>query len=100
MENHAVFLVDLANKITVFPPKDALQRAAFWRHDMHLDFPRSQRGGNLETNEARTQHDRMLGLLCVGDDRSRITKRAQHMDMGLICAGNVETNRLRAGCQQ
>jgi hypothetical protein len=66
---------------------------------MDLDFPRSQRGGDLETNEARAQHDRTPCLLCLSDDGSRITERAQHMNMGLVRPGNVETSRLGASCQ-
>src|SRR5262249_11935529 len=100
MEDHAVFLVDLLNKIAVFPPEYPLQGPAFWRHDVDLDFPRSQRSGNLETNEARAEHDGMLRLLCLSDNRSRITERAQQMDMGLVSAGNVEANWLGAGRQQ
>src|SRR6516164_1563543 len=99
MEDHAVFLVKLAYKIAVFAPEHALQGPAFWCHDMNLNFPRSQSGGDLQTNEARAKHDRTPRLLCLSDDGSRVAERAQHVDMGLVRPGNVKTNRLGASCQ-
>src|SRR6516162_8413414 len=92
MENHVMFLVELAYKIAVFAPEHALQGPAFWRHDMNIDFPSSQRGGDLQANEARAKHDRTPRLLCLSDDGSRVAERAQHMDMGLVRPGNAELN--------
>src|SRR5262249_59247868 len=100
MEYDAVLLVDRADDIAKFAPQHAFQRPALRCHDMNLDLARSQRGGNLEPDEARTDHHRALGRLCPGNDRARIGERAQHVHMRLISAGDIEANGLCAGCEQ
>src|SRR5262245_44615220 len=58
MEYDAVLLVNRAYEIAKFAPEHAFQRPALRCHDMNLDFARPQRGGNLEPDEARADHDR------------------------------------------
>src|SRR5262249_42577514 len=84
MEDDAVLLVNRAYEIAEFTPEHALQRPALRRHDMNLDFARPQRGSNLEPDEACAEHDRALRRFCLGNDRSRIGKRAQHLHMRLL----------------
>src|SRR5262249_28152648 len=100
MEYDAVLLVDRAYDIAKFTPEHAFQRPTLRRHDVNLDLARPQRGGNLEPDEASAEHHRAPGRFCPGNDRSRVGERAQHVHMRLSSAGDIEANRLSAGCEQ
>ena len=67
---------------------------------MHLDVTRSQRGSDLQSDEACAEHERAPRRLRPGDDRPRIRERAQHENVRLIGAGDVEANGFGAGCEQ
>jgi len=64
------------------------------------DAAATQGRGNLEADEACADHDCALGRFCPGNDRSRIGERAQHVHVRLISAGDIEAQRLGAGCEQ
>ena len=64
---------------------------------MDLQLAGAQGRGDLEPDEARAHHDGVPRLLCVCDDRACVAERAQHVDVRLARAGNVEANRLGAG---
>src|SRR5262249_9899468 len=100
MECDAVLLVDRAYEIAKFASEHAFQGPTLRCDDMNLDLARPQRGGNLEPDEARTDHDRALDRFCLGNDRSRIGERAQHVHVRLIGAGDIEANGFGAGCEQ
>src|SRR5262249_46755272 len=76
MEYDAVFLVNCADEIIEFGAEHAFQRAALWRHDMNLDLTSTQRGGDLEPDEARTEYHRAPRLLCLGDNHPRVAERS------------------------
>ena len=54
MKHDAVLLVQSPYEASDFRPHNALQRLAFRRDDMDLDSARTQRRGDLQTYEART----------------------------------------------
>ena len=60
-------------------------------------MPRARRRSrDLETDEARAEHDRLLCALCALDDGPAVGERAQREDMGLVGARDGQRHRLRA----
>src|SRR5215813_5051742 len=59
---------------------------------LSIDVARAQRRGDLESDEACPDHDRAPRRLRLGDDGARIAERAQHVDVRLVGAGNIEAN--------
>src|SRR5262249_4701355 len=100
MKYDAVLLVNRADEVAEFAPEYPLQRPVLWSHDMNLDVARAQRCGDLESDEACPDHDRAPRRLRLGDDGARIAERAQHVDVRLVGAGDIETDRFGAGCEQ
>ena len=92
-----MLFVEFSNEIAEFRTEDALQRPAFRRDDVNIQVPRPQRGRNLQTDEARADDNGVPRRRCVGDDGARVGKRAQNVDMRLIRARNLQTDRLGAG---
>ena len=97
MEDDAVLFVQFADEVAEFTAEDAFHRPPLGGHDMDLQLAGAQGRGGLEPDEARAHHDGVPRLLCVRDDRACVAERAQHVDMRLARAGNVEANRLGAG---
>src|SRR5262249_50250417 len=68
MKYDAVLLVNGADEVAEFAPEYPLQRPVLGSHDMNLDVARAQRRGDLESDEACTDHDRAPRRLRLGDD--------------------------------
>src|SRR6516165_4943677 len=100
MKHDAMLLVNAADEIAVFAPEDAFQGAMFGCHDVDLDLAGPQRGGDFKPDEACADDYGMPGLLCPGNDRARVGKRAQDVHMRLIRARDIEANGLGAGREQ
>jgi len=67
---------------------------------MNLDIPGAQGCGDLEPNEARSDHDSALCPVGRCDDRAAIVERAQQMNVRLVGAGDRQPHGLRTGRQQ
>jgi len=59
MEGHAMLLVNVPNEISDFCAHDALQWTSLRGDDVDLDTPCAERGGDLKTDEARADHNRL-----------------------------------------
>src|SRR5690606_40471722 len=70
------------------------------RDDVNLEAPLQQRGGDLEADEARADDHGAPRSGQAIDDRAAVSQRAQHVNIRLIRAGNVEAYRLGAGREQ
>ena len=87
---------EVAHLRTQYP----LHRPFARRHNMNIDFAGAQGGGNFEADEAGAQNDGAARSPGPFDDRPAIRKRAQHMDVWLVGAGDGQANRFCSGCQQ
>src|SRR5262245_16789232 len=80
--------------------EDTLEWERFWRDDMNLEIPSSQRGRGLEPDEAGADHHGTLGALRGVDDRAAVGERAEGMYVRAIGARHIQADGLGAGREQ
>src|SRR5947207_5898720 len=79
VKNHAVLFVQIAHELTHLRSQYAFHRPLLRRDDMNVDAARTQRRGDLETDEARTHHDRALCRCGLRNDGAAISERTQRV---------------------
>jgi hypothetical protein len=100
VEDHPLGLVEAADEPADVHAEDALQGLGFRGHDVHGEAPLAQRGGDLETDEARADHQRALGGRRSGDDRAAVGEGAQVVDPRIVRTGYLEAHGIGAGGNQ
>src|SRR5581483_10048547 len=97
MEDHAVGFVERPNEVAELDAEHALEGARARSDDVHFDASVTQRGGDLEPDEARPEHDRAASCLGGLDDPTAVGKGAKVMDGWTGLTGNREPQRLGTG---
>jgi hypothetical protein len=86
VETHALLFVQLLHVAADLFAHDVRQRHAVTAHHVDLELAGPQRGGDLQANEARTDHDDAARLRGRIDDGLRISQRAQRLHVRQIRA--------------
>ena len=100
MEDDAMLLMQSANEIAHLGPQNALHRTFFRRHDVDFDVPGAERSRDFEPDEAGAEHDRPPRRPGAIDDRPAVRERAQHENVGRLCARNGWAHRFGARRQK
>lgn len=72
-----MLLVEAANEVAQLRTQHAFERAPLGPDHVHLDPPRAERRGDLESHEARAQDDRAPRPVRRLDDRATVGQGAQ-----------------------
>src|SRR5207244_2022025 len=100
MKRDALRFVQRLNEFAEVVAHDALERKLLWCDYVNAESAGSQRGGDLESNKARPNHDRSFRVLRGGDDRSTVGQRTQIVNVRLVVARDVEMNWLSASGEE
>ena len=99
MEYDPVVFVELLNEVAEPGPEHTLERTRSRRDDVNVDAPVAQRGGHLETDEARPEHHRPASRLRGLDDSLAIGEGAEIVNGWTVLTGDRQVHRLGAGGQ-
>ena len=100
VEHHAMRFMEPAHELSELRSEHALHRHRLRRHHVHLDAAAHQRGGNLQSDEAGTDHQRALAGRCGRCDGAAVVKAAQRAHLACSGTRHGQRDRLRAGGQQ
>jgi hypothetical protein len=77
-----MLLVQRLDELAEVSSHHALERKHFGRDDIHcaVRIARTERRGDLEANEARTDYHRVRSVFAAGDDGATVAQRAQVVD--------------------
>ncbi len=100
MEDDAMRFVKGLHEAADLAPHHALEGNAFRRDDVDGDIARAQGCRHLQSNEAGAHDDHALCLREALDDGPAVSERPKIKDARIVCAGNRQTDRLRARREQ